>query len=61
MRGNDLLEKGTPKIKANHGVQQFEFVPSRYGRNFSLDIRYTFGNYKSVKSPSQLDTSRFGM
>lgn len=61
LRGNDLLEKGTPKIKANQGVQQFEFVPSRYGRNFSLDIRYTFGNYKSVKSPSQLDTSRFGM
>ena len=61
VRGNDLLEKGSPRVRANQGVQQFDFVPSRHGRNFSLDIRYTFGNYKSVKSPSQLDTSRFGM
>ncbi len=61
LRGDDLLNKATPKIRVDYGIHRFDFSPSSFNRRVSLDIRYTFGSFKSEKKPAQLKTDRFGM
>lgn len=61
LQANDLLNKATPKIKANYGIHKFSFEPMKFNRSVSLDIRYTFGGFKTAKKPTQLNTDRFGI
>lgn len=61
LNGDDLLNRATPRIKVDYGIHKFEFVPATFGRSVSLDLRYTFGSFKSEKTPGQLNTDRFGM
>lgn len=61
LNGNDLLNRATPRIRVDYSIHQFDFVPNTFGRSVSLDLRYTFGSFKSEKKPTQLNTDRFGM
>lgn len=61
LRGYDLLNSAIPKIKADYGVHRFDFQPFSMNRSVRLDLRYTFGGFKTEKKPTQLKTDRFGI
>ncbi|MDN4753080.1 outer membrane beta-barrel protein [Porphyromonadaceae bacterium W3.11] len=61
LQANDLLNSAIPKVKADYGIHKFNFEPMNFNRSISLDIRYTFGGFKTIKKPTQLNTERFGM
>lgn len=61
LQANDLLNSAMPKVKANYGIHKFDFKPRNFNRSVSLDIRYTFGGFKTAKKPAQLNTDRFGI
>lgn len=61
MQVNDLLNSAMPKVKADYGIHKFNFEPMNFNRSLSLDIRYTFGGFKTAKKPTQLNKDRFGM
>lgn len=58
VRGNDLLNRGTPVVKADYAGQRFMFQPTRDRRSVLMSVKYSFGTY-SKKEVAQLETSRF--
>lgn len=58
VRGNDLLNRGMPVIKADYAGQHFRFEPTRDQRSVLMSVKYSFGTY-SKKGVAQLETSRF--
>lgn len=61
LQAKDLLNRAIPRVKANYGIHKFNFEPMNFNRSISLDVRYTFGGFKTTKKPTPLITDRFGM
>lgn len=61
LNATDILNMAIPKIKADYGIHKFDFQPFKYNTTVSLDVRYTFGGFKTTRKPNQLNTDRFGM
>lgn len=58
-KGDDLLNKGMPRVSSAIEGQNFSFYNGKYKRTFRINVSYKFGAYKK-RSHKAIDTSRLG-
>lgn len=58
-KGDDLLNKGMPRVSSAIEGQNFSFYNGKYKRTFRINVSYKFGAYKK-RSHKTIDTSRLG-
>ncbi len=59
VKGSDLFNSGTPKVKLNYGIQHLTMKTVPDNRSVGFSFRYKFGDYKQNKY-KEVDASRFG-